>query len=322
LNIKTDLNSQDEIHLSEFLRVIWQNKWLIALVACMVTLTGLAYAFLTTPLYLAQVTVIPPITNDLSVYNYERNSTTKLKPLLIADVFSVVRGVLLTPTTAQLFIAAENKPVSSAISLDSIKIVPESDIRYTIKAFAKSPNLAIEIIKKYIELANKITVSKINQTVKNEVDAALDVYNNDITVARNIALKEKANQLTRLNEALLLAQTLELKTPTHNAPANSISNAAYLRGSQALNAEINSLKNRSDNDAFSPQVVKLQNEYERLKGVQIPSTNVLLVHQEGEIVASPIPVSPDKKRIIIFSLILGLFLGLVLVIFQNRKLFA
>jgi tyrosine-protein kinase Etk/Wzc len=46
-----------EVELGTYLDVLWENRWLIALIAIVVTMLGAAYAFLTTPLYQANMLI-------------------------------------------------------------------------------------------------------------------------------------------------------------------------------------------------------------------------------------------------------------------------
>jgi tyrosine-protein kinase Etk/Wzc len=41
----------DEVELATYLDILWENRWLIATIAFVVTLIGVAYAFMTTPVY-------------------------------------------------------------------------------------------------------------------------------------------------------------------------------------------------------------------------------------------------------------------------------
>jgi len=48
---------EKEVELASYLDVLWENRWLIATIAFVVTLMGAAYAFLTTPVYQANMLI-------------------------------------------------------------------------------------------------------------------------------------------------------------------------------------------------------------------------------------------------------------------------
>ena len=72
--------SNNEMDLSDLLRGIWEQRWLVLFVVVLFTLAAGAYAFLSKPVYEARAFILPPTLNDIGDFNYGRTPESGMKP--------------------------------------------------------------------------------------------------------------------------------------------------------------------------------------------------------------------------------------------------
>ena len=105
-----------------------------------------------------------------------------------------------------------------------------------------------------------------------------------------------------------------------DASALDNSSLMYLRGQNALQAELNNLNIRESNDAFVPSKYKLREQQEKLdyyKKILINPEQINLFRLDGSMQPPAHPVAMRKGLILGISLFAGLFLGFLIVIMRR-----
>jgi len=193
----------------------------------------------------------------------------------------------------------------------------------------------------------------------------LENINDKIASLRSKALGERIDRLAELKEASGIAHSLEIKDPigyklkkisdataTKSQILTGLSDNApqlYQRGYEALDAEINSLSNRTLDDPFIPELRGLQeklkllehnreaeqlksrenddpfidslrdkeNELARLVSINIDPATVKTARLDQAAYAPEERIKPKRTLIVVLGLMLGLMLGVFAAFFVN-----
>lgn len=307
-------NIEDELELLELFDSLWKGKWFILSMTLSFIFVTALYFFLKAPVYQAKITLISPIAADIAVLNLERFQNKDLKPISVKDAHNVFKGVLFAESTIQSFRKENPK----------ILITVESPSSYSISVTAQgfSEQVVSDAVKSYVNRAEQIAIDRLNGALTKELnDVALHLQKK-MKVAQESAHAQQQAQLIRLKEALHIAKAIDLKQPRSLADHSAytdLNNPAYLRGSQALTAEIEHIEKRSANDLFNNNFSKLQKQYGLVQQMVKESKNFRLARIDEAIVLDNTTSLQSKKRWILLSGILGGLLGILLLIMRQMK---
>ena len=102
-NNRIETPGANEIDLIALARGLWGQKWLILAVTLLVTVGAAAYAYLSKPVYQAQLFIMPPTQNGIAELNYGRGKSTELDPYSIKHVYDVFARNLQGESLRQTF---------------------------------------------------------------------------------------------------------------------------------------------------------------------------------------------------------------------------
>ena len=236
-----------------------------------------------------------------------------------------------------------------------------SDIQATIDSQVKDLNQEIKLLRE------KAIKQRQDEIERLETADALEreSINDKIASLRSKALGERLDKITKLKEATGIAHSLEIKDPIgyklkkisdateiKSQILTGISDSAqqvYTRGYEALDAEIESLANRTVDDPYIPELRGLQekltllehnrtvdqlksrenddpfietlrdkeNELARLASIEIDPAAVKTARLDQAAYAPEQRIKPNRKLIVILGLMLGLMLGVFTAFFVN-----
>lgn len=311
---------QDEIELSDLLRLLWKKKWFVVFITLIFMVASTTYFFFKKPVYQAKITFIPPIAADIAVLNFGRSVSDKiLKPLVPVDAYVVLRGVVSAESTLQLFKKdSKLKKNKSAISIKT----RQDAVGYSVVVEATSEKTAVDAVKAYVTMAERIARDKLAVTLSKELNGAALYIKKEMDEVRNLREKQRQAQLIRLKDALKIADSIDLKQPVsfgQSLAYTDVVNPAYLRGSRVLTAEINSLEKHGFDDAYNLQ--QLQEQYNLLQKIQPKEMiqNVNLLKMDGDLVVSNLS-GVFKQRYILLSGVLGCLFAIFLLMMQQIKI--
>ncbi|MNE65200.1 hypothetical protein D3C80_1606600 [compost metagenome] len=124
--------------------------------------------------------------------------------------------------------------------------------------------------------------------------------------------------MVQLEEALRIAKAIGLERPpiisgssATEITASMDGELVYMRGSKALEAELENLKLRKSDDPFIPRLRELQDRYELFKSLQVRPAAVQVYRVDGDVKEPDSPIKPKKLLVIALGLFAGLGLGLI-----------
>lgn len=325
--------SSFEIDFFELLRELWKQKKLIALITFMVTSVGVAYILLAKPIYEATVFVQPPTQNDIAQLNYGRGGDSGLSMLTVKDVYDIYLRNLQSESLRREFFRSVYLPSlpesERAGSQDELYKSFQDDVlslgaagkdtsRFFVKANVSDPQQAAEWVVRYLEMAGRRGKSEVVRDVKADATVKANNLEQQITASLESARKQREDQIIQLSEALRVAKSIGLEKPPiiSNTLSSEVSagmdgSLMYMRGTKALEAEIENLRNRVSDDPFVNNLRQRQEALAFYRTLQIDPGIIQVYRQDGAIESPDKPVHPKKLIVVILSFLLGFSLAVV-----------
>lgn len=328
--------NHEEVNLIDLLSTLWIKKWLILLITSMFMALGITYILLCTPLYEAKVAITPPTTADLSeiIRHLKKDDPAN-------EVYSTFKKHLFSESIKKNFFYTTYLPSLSNqkkmqysneklykkfSKLLSIKgIVDSLSDGVAISMKGSNPEDTVQWIKIYLDLAKKNTLDEIVSNIQMKNHRVIKTLQDKINLYRGIAQAKKSDRIAKLNEAMHIAESIDLKANSVSSSHGVIFDEAvytdpsimYLRGTKALKAEIYNLAKRNSDDPFTSNLRELQGKLNFYKHDVITTDRTKLFRSDGDVDISDFPIEPKKNLILIFSLLLGLGLGTFIVVMRS-----
>lgn len=319
----------DEIDLFELAQSLWKQKLLISCVTLVVTALAASYAFLSSPVYESRTSILPPRSADIAGYNLGR-SEAELTEFTAASVYSIFTGNLRSEALRRDFFEQIYLPFETTgqgvkakdqlwLSFNNKLSVTNPDAKSSPERFAVTvqyadASRAAEWANMYVVRVAKKTRQDMADTVSTEISTRLRSIQGRISVLRESAKKLREDRIARLSEALKIADNVGLQAPQVKASRTSSDgelkqfvdgNLMYMRGAQAIRAELEVLQTRKNDDPFIAGLRQLENQLDFLAKVSVNPDGVAVFTLDSAAQVSETPVKPKKALI----LALGLFLG-------------
>ncbi|EKT4523071.1 LPS O-antigen chain length determinant protein WzzB [Pseudomonas putida] len=331
----------DEIDLFELIEGLWKQKVLIIVTTVVVTAIAVAYAFLAKPVYEAKVFVQPPTQNDVSPLNYGRGGNTGLSMLTVKDVYAIYLRNLQSESLRREFFRnvylpslPEDERGGSQDELygrfqDVLTLgiaAKETPNRFFVKANVSDPQQAAEWVVRYLEMAGRRGRTEVVRDVKADATIKANNLEQQINAALESARKQREDQIVQLTEALRVAKSIGLEKPPiiSNTLSSEVSagmdgSLMYMRGSKALEAEIDNLRKRTSDDAFVKNLRQRQEALAFYRTLQIDPGVIQVYRQDGAVESPDKPVKPKKLLIVALGVVLGGILGVLLALLRNLR---
>lgn len=344
-NNRIDAHDAGEIDLAELVQGLWTQKWLILGVTLLITAGAVAYAFLSKPVYEAQLFIMPPTQNGIAELNYGRGKSTELETYSIKHVYDVFARNLQGESLRQKFFNEIYLPsldeskrkgaldrLYERFSRELVIKGPSRDTpdRFSVTVQSGDPIKATEWVKTYVARASEAAESELIKNVTTEASVRARNLEQRIISLRETAQRIREDRIQQLREALKIAEAIGLTTPTVNSSAavditvDTGSKMDYQRGSKALAAEVNALEARASDDAFISDLRTLQMRYNFYRKLNIEPDRISVYRQDGEVDVPESPIKPKKALILILGVVAGLVLGgfiaLIRFVLQRNKM--
>lgn len=344
-NERERLSNSDEVDLFDVMHGLWTQKLLIIAVTAVITAAAAAYAFLATPIFEARIFVQPPTQNDVSALNYGRGGDSGLAMLTSADVYQVYLRNLQSESLRRKFFRdfylphlsdADRKGSQDVLyanlkQLLTVNVVSKEDpTRFDVTVALPDPGMAAQWAVKYADMASDGAKADVAKDVRADALVQANNLEQHIIRSKESTSKQREDEIARLNEALLVAKSIGLERPpiisnslSAEVSAGMAGSLVYMRGSKALEAEIENLRHRKSDDPFVAnlrQRLELLNFYRALK---VDPAVFEVYRQDGALDVPDKPIKPKKALIVAFGAVLGFgfaaLLALVINLAQERK---
>ncbi|EPJ96702.1 LPS O-antigen chain length determinant protein WzzB [Pseudomonas sp. CFII68] len=329
-NNRVETQGTDEIDLIALARGLWGQKLLILAVTLLVAVGAAAYAYLSKPVYQAQLFIMPPTQNGIAELNYGRGKSTELEPYSIKHVYDVFARNLQGESLRQTFFnevylpsldESERKGALDRLyerfSRELVIKGPGKDTpdRYSVTVQGGDPVRATEWAKAYVARASEAAESELIKNVTAEAAVRARNLEQRIVGLRETAQRIREDRIQQLREALKIAEAIGLTGPSINSTAavditvETGNKMDYQRGSKALAAEVKALESRASDDAFISDLRSLQMRYSFYRKLNIDPESISVYRQDGSVEVPQSPIKPRKAFILLLGIIAGGMLG-------------
>ncbi len=336
-NERERLSGDEEIDLFELIGGIWKHKVLVVATFVVVTIAAVAYAFLKTPIYEAKVFVQPPSQNDIAQLNFGRGGDSGLTMLSVRDVYDIYLRNLQSESLRREFFRSYYLPSLDAAEKDGSQdelygkfqdvlalgvASKDTPNRFFVRVNLPDPQEAAEWAARYVEMAGRRGAGEVLKDAKADATIKANNLEQQIHAARESTRKRREDQIARLTEALHVAKSIGLEKPpiiSAEVSAGMEGSLTYMRGSKALEAEIENLRNRTSDDPFVNNLRQRQEALSFYRSLQIDGAVVQVYRQDGSIESPDQPIKPKKSIVIALGIVMGVVIGLMVGLFAYLK---
>lgn len=329
---QSQLAYEDEISLVDIVKVLIRRKKFILGITVVTVCIGLLYTFSQQRVYQVETILLPPSFENIQGLNVLNSDNV--------NSFNVFKAFTVNINSRKLRKAFFDKfKILETYSVDSAQILTKKDKNDLFKDFSKAIKVntdkkmnAIKItlegvdkekiglwLDSFVEMGNQETINLLIKDLQSNVDSKIKSLEINISSKRSIYKQRLKDELGRLQEALQTAKKLgiyEFNT-TNSLPSknNNLSiylqnKKVYMQGTRVIQAEMSALKNRKSDDIHIVGLRDLQEELTRLESINIDKVNLQMVIVDKKASMDVELIRPNRKLIVILSLILGAMLGI------------
>ncbi len=345
--------AEDEISLIELWNVLAGRWRLIAATTLLATLIAIVYALTAPPLYRATAYFLPPTEKNVAPLNAPFIQSTReqnvqgVRVWPVEQVYALFKGTLSSKRLYRLYFEenhleqifmegstatiSKDKAVESFFSLYKINSDKKISGSLNLSAEWHDPDQAAGWVNGLSELANEMVVEQLLSNLDYRLQQQITILESSSSAMRKIAQKRREDRIVVLTEAYKTAIILGLHDFLDtesgvvflDTESGVVSTPTYYRGSKALNAEIDILRNRSSDDPFIDELRNLEEMLLKFKSINISDMSVKTYTLDQQALPPKQPIKPKRDLIVtmggIIGLIGGVFLAFLLNIIQNQK---
>ncbi|WP_224795540.1 LPS O-antigen chain length determinant protein WzzB [Pseudomonas fluorescens] len=330
----SESQSLNEIDLFDFLKGIWEQRQLIAVVTALFLCAAAAYAWLSEPVYEARAYVLPPTQSDIENFNLGRSESSELKPYSVKNVYSSFVSNLQSESLRRDFFKevylpslgeSDRQKSQDTLYRQFLKeitvIQPTKEFpdRFSVYALSNNSEMSVKWLREYIDRASVATEKEIIKNYSKEVEMRARNIAVQIQMLRDNAANKRRDTVLQLREAERVAGAIGLENHqiilggvTGEIAGSVDPRLIYLRGTKALAAEEKTLQARESDDPFIGDLRKLQGQYDFYKALNVKAEDVAVYRVDGVIQPPDSPIKPKKALILVLGLVLGGSLGVIL----------
>ena len=338
-------DTADEIDLFDLIDAVWKKRFFLATWTTVITAAAVAVALMLPRFYTAEATFYPPKDSDVKplcitgVYSISQDDAYRnlISFLQMKDTRREVFDEYFHDFKDDASKRAAFLRFCNAVKLEKSKPDKKTLVKTTptlLSYSSKIPENAATVVnaliekgkdasKKYIIADRSVKLNfKIEQLVlklellktrtKAELEDSIATYEEAITIAEKLGIQYPLEfKIQKLSKVSLSAKS------NMNADIQGKATELYMRGTNALRAELDALCRRRDNiDPFVPGLRKLQAQIEELKKIEerpVAFAPLSLLVKAG---IPSISSKPNRKLIVLSGLMLALITGFGIVLLR------
>ncbi|MCM8913795.1 hypothetical protein LJD21_16580 [Pseudomonas inefficax] len=323
--------SGEEIDLGELFKSLWAQKFLIAALTFAVLLLAAIYAFTRQPVYQADLAIIAPSHNDISALNFGRGDGTGLPLIGVREVYDLyVRQLHSENVRRKVFenVYLPSLPESQRALPQNVlfrqfsrsilisKAGDEVGARYVVSVNDSEPTAAVKRADVLADTAAEMTRSELLKNILSDASMRAAMLDKEISGKREVARKEREDRLSKLKEALSIALAVGLKKPpiitgsASELAARMDGDLAYMRGSDAIQAEIDNMAKRKSEDPYIANLRQLEERMAFYRDLKVDESAFRVYQRDGVLAIPDQPVKPRRVLIMGSGLVVGVGLGI------------
>jgi len=330
---------KNEINPLDLWQMLRRRRGIVSAVASLTVAAGLAYALLTTPVYKAEAFLLPPTESDVLGFaprlmmqglykqglNEQGYTQERVYDLFIQNLRSRAERWRYFEEKKLMDILAPDRESRAVVNQvfeggfnNALSVSRDVKDKASVQVAFEGTDarLAAAWVNGFVAQANADTVNTLIQDVTSKLENRKQELHSKIEAKRKFAAMIANDRIAALDEAILVAESLNLKEDAFSsmdgeARAASISSnmPLYMRGGNALRAERDVLKKRKNNDPFIIGLRDLEREISFLDGVHLDPSHLSAMRVDQEAFVPIHRIKPNRKMIMLLTLFGGLMLG-------------
>lgn len=342
-------NPSDDVDLGELIQTLWKSRFGVIAITLVVTCLTAAYAFLSTPIYETASQTLPPTSKDLASYNVASQLTGSairgtvsqtapgIAPITPQEAYNVFLRHLNSNSIRQDFFERYYLPQQEENQTEADKqrawrqlndqltiSLPKRGDEYaaSVSFQGEDPRTIAEWSNVYVDLGIRAASEELLSGLAGEVKIREQSLGDQISTVRRVAETVRRDRITRLHEAITVAETLggesndgipwlAISPGGLNTEDINSGSLLYLRGAKALRLELRELEQRDNNDAYIAELPDLLKKKALLKNINLDPDLLGVATIDRAAIVPEEPIKPNKRLIIIVGFIVGGMLGVL-----------
>ena len=197
----------------------------------------------------------------------------------------------------------------------------------TVSFIHTDPQQAAAWLNDYIDMVNEITSQDYVDGINILISNTRNTISSEISGKKNLSEQVTQDRIVQLEEALQIALDLGITDRSTNLSNQQnvvlgddesiqTKNPIYLYGSEALLAEINALKKRTNKDSFIRGLRQLEQKAKSLDSIKVQVKDVNTAQLDQKAITPENRYAPKRKLIVLLGLIFGSFIAFLYIIFS------
>lgn len=346
----------DEVDITKLLCQLWNSKRVIATITSLVLVLAVAYLSLVKPTYQSQSIAVAPPAAALQRYNlvaylahtesptHNEASDKKEKEVLVAsliqpidteDVYNAFQQSLKSQALLQTFFTQHYLPYfqPNATALEKEQLFE----RFTKQLHIKTPKpdsnefesvvtltlndaeLTAKWVNDYVAMALEVSRTQLLNNLNVQRNEHIRAIESRIAVLRDQAVIDNINRISRIRDAMNIAKSIDLAHPSSsgNLITSYSGETMYLRGYQALAAELELHENRQDFDPYIEDLPLLQQQLDMIQRSVMPGSEFVTAQVDLSAITPINPIAPKKALILVIAAVLGFMLACMWVLLRD-----
>jgi chain length determinant protein (polysaccharide antigen chain regulator) len=327
------LRVEQEIPVKELLTMLLRQKWSMLAILVVCIAMALGYLFITRPVYTSTAYLLPPRSQDIEELNildtlapepppspmftpamvYE-SFLTNLRSRGINDAFyreNHIAGVLQKEAPKDISPAR----LFEEYFLEKTTLTSKGKEFYAFSMTGHNATQITDWVNEFIHFASKETVRQLIADVRQRIEAEQNSIRHQISGQKAFARQKRHDRLIQLQEALHIAQKLNIQSNQLTKTSGSQSTdpdqrLLYMQGVDSLQTQIEILSSRKSDDAFAPKLRELEEKLEVLDSISFNPATLNVTRIDLQAIVPEEPVKPNPPLVLLVAAMLGMIIGL------------
>lgn len=323
----------DEIDLFQLVIALWKRKWTIVGITAMVVVLAAVYLVFAPKIYEAQVMIGEVKAADIAQLNVGKEQLgTYAQPVTSESAIVLFRAKLQSKSVASAYFKENIESVfrekgsllpvnklSESTFLTSLKLTTQdkSSTYFTVKYQYTDPVLATEWLNGYLRFVEQQTKKELVSSALHNKSQAVKEYESQMASLRVTYSRKLLDRVIMLEEAYRIAKKINVSMPVFTDSVGSSSlyeSLLYMRGFEALNAEIEALKSRKLIDPFVPEIRPIQENVNYLDSVEYDTSTLNIISVDAWATHPARSVEPKKVLVLGLAAAIGGLLSLLVIL--------
>ena len=338
LNVQQPFYQDDEISLYELWSIIKKGQLLFFSVAAVALIIVGLYMVFATRVYESKIIFTPPHDRNILPLNVEAmlGASGPVRQLSAEGVYSLFLNNLSSynirmeffrqndlenyfrkdenATEAEMFEKYFDEKLAIVLP-DKKQKSPQASLSFLVDDAA----LSAKWVNAFVSLVKERTVTDLVADIEFSIQTRIQHIKQEVTSKRKTAFDRRQDSISRLSEAVVVAESLNIVSrmdagkqagSSTGVAINTADIPLYMRGTKALNAEIQVLKKRVSDDPFIRELRSLEERLVELESISIDRRQLSPVTIDKLAVSPYKPKSPKLVLVLGIGLVVAVFLGL------------